>query len=124
MLTFFGKTIFMTFVQIFFRWTLPRFRYDQLMKFGWTKLLPLAIGNLVITAIAVVAIDQSGEGVTSALRVAGQLTNFLVAGLMITAPVALVWLFLRPTDRTRFVKSTATRFSAAAGGVKATPMQA
>jgi NADH-quinone oxidoreductase subunit H len=124
MLTFFGKTIFMTFVQIFFRWTLPRFRYDQLMKFGWTKLLPLAIGNLVITAIVVVAIDQSGEGVTNALRVAGQLTNFLVAGLMITAPVALVWLFLRPTDRTRFVKSTATRFSAAAGGVKATPMQA
>jgi len=121
---FFGKTIFMTFLIIFFRWTLPRFRYDQLMKFGWTKLLPLAIGNLVLTAIVVVAIDQSGEGVAGAFQMAGQLTNFLVAGLMIAAPIALIWLFLRPTDRTRFVKSTATRFSAAAGGVKATPMQA
>ena len=43
---------------------------------------------------------------------------------MLAAPVALVWLMLRPTDRTRFVNSTATRFAAAAGGVKATPMQA
>ena len=44
-LTFFGKTMLMAFVQIFFRWTLPRFRYDQVMKLGWTKLLPLSLGQ-------------------------------------------------------------------------------
>jgi NADH-quinone oxidoreductase subunit H len=122
--TFFGKTILMVFVQIFFRWTLPRFRYDQLMKFGWTKLLPLSIANLVITAVAVVALDGGGAGVQNALTILGQLSQFLVAILMFAAPVALIWLVLRPTDRTRFVNSTATRFAAAAGGVKATPMQA
>ena len=41
------------FVYIWVRGTLPRFRYDQLMAFGWKFLLPLAIANLVATAIAV-----------------------------------------------------------------------
>jgi NADH-quinone oxidoreductase subunit H len=44
------------FVYIWVRGTLPRFRYDQLMAFGWTFLLPLAIANLVITALVVALI--------------------------------------------------------------------
>jgi NADH-quinone oxidoreductase subunit H len=123
-LTFFGKTILMAFFQVFFRWTLPRFRYDQLMKFGWTKLLPLAIANLVVTGVAVVAIDQAGAGVQKGFEIAGQLTHLVVAFALVAAPVALIWLMLRPVERTRFLRSTSTRFSAASGGVKASPMQA
>jgi NADH-quinone oxidoreductase subunit H len=41
------------FVYIWVRGTLPRFRYDQLMAFGWKFLLPLAIANLVVTAVVV-----------------------------------------------------------------------
>ncbi len=41
------------FIYIWIRGTLPRFRYDQLMAFGWKFLLPLAIANLVITAFIV-----------------------------------------------------------------------
>ncbi|MBK8939619.1 MAG: NADH-quinone oxidoreductase subunit H [Polyangiaceae bacterium] len=123
-LAFFGKSVFLSWVIIFFRWTLPRFRYDQVMRFGWTKLLPLAIGNLAVTAVAVVAIDAAGPGLHSTLKLLGQLSHALVAGAMLVLPVGLVWLFLRPVESTRFLRSSSARFAAAAGGVKPTPMQA
>ncbi|MFO0614366.1 MAG: complex I subunit 1 family protein [Polyangiaceae bacterium] len=121
---FFTKTIGMAFVQIFFRWTLPRFRYDQLMKFGWTKLLPLAIANLVVTAVVVVAIDQAGAGVQKGLGVVASITQLIVAIGMVAFPTYLVMLILRPTRRTQFLQSSAARFAQAAGGVKPTAMQA
>ena len=50
---FVAKVFCFLFLYIWVRGTLPRFRYDQLMSFGWKFLLPLAIANLVATAIAV-----------------------------------------------------------------------
>jgi NADH-quinone oxidoreductase subunit H len=47
------RVVAFLFVYIWVRGTLPRFRYDQLMAFGWKFLLPLAIANLVITALVV-----------------------------------------------------------------------
>lgn len=46
---FLGKTFFFIFVFMWVRWTLPRFRYDQLMRLGWRVLIPLALINLLIT---------------------------------------------------------------------------
>jgi NADH-quinone oxidoreductase subunit H len=48
-----AKTFFFLFVFIWIRWTIPRFRYDQLMNLGWKKLIPLALANMVITAAIV-----------------------------------------------------------------------
>lgn len=50
---FMGKVLFFMFVFMWVRWTVPRFRYDQVMKLGWQKLLPLAIGNLIFYAIVI-----------------------------------------------------------------------
>ncbi len=50
---FLGKTLFLIFVFMWVRWTVPRFRYDQVMKLGWQKLLPLAIGNLIFYALVI-----------------------------------------------------------------------
>lgn len=52
--TFVAKFLFMNFVFIWIRWTLLRFRYDQLQMLGWKVLIPLAILNIVITATFVV----------------------------------------------------------------------
>ena len=46
-----GKSFFFLFVFIWIRWTIPRFRYDQLMNLGWKKLIPLALVNMIITAV-------------------------------------------------------------------------
>jgi NADH-quinone oxidoreductase subunit H len=55
-LWFLGKLVLLLFVFIWMRTTLPRLRYDQLMRFGWKVLLPVATINAVITAILVVAL--------------------------------------------------------------------
>jgi NADH-quinone oxidoreductase subunit H len=49
------KVSVVLFVYIWVRWTLPRFRYDQLMAIGWKLLLPLSLANVVLTSLAVVA---------------------------------------------------------------------
>jgi NADH-quinone oxidoreductase subunit H len=49
----FAKVLLMIFLFMWVRWTLPRFRYDQVMKIGWQKLLPLAIANLIVCMVAI-----------------------------------------------------------------------
>jgi NADH-quinone oxidoreductase subunit H len=45
------KTVFFLFIYVWVRGTLPRFRYDQLMRFGWLVLIPLALANILITGL-------------------------------------------------------------------------
>jgi NADH-quinone oxidoreductase subunit H len=47
------KVLFFCWLQLLIRWTLPRFRPDQLMRLGWTKLLPLSLLNIMITALVI-----------------------------------------------------------------------
>ncbi len=54
-----GKVIFMCMLQIVIRWTLPRFRYDQLMTLGWKYLLPLSMINLVVTSGVVLYLNTA-----------------------------------------------------------------
>lgn len=55
-ITFLVKTTLMCFVYVWVRWTLPRFRYDQLQKLGWQTLLPLSLLNIFVTSAIVVAL--------------------------------------------------------------------
>jgi len=57
---FFGKTLFWVFFYMWIRWTVPRFRYDQLMALGWKILLPVMLAYIVVMATAVVMLQRAG----------------------------------------------------------------
>jgi NADH-quinone oxidoreductase subunit H len=59
-LVFLLKVLFFIFVFMWIRWTLPRFRYDQLMALGWKVLIPLSLAYIVIIAGVVLALDAIG----------------------------------------------------------------
>lgn len=49
------KVLFFCWLQILLRWSVPRFRYDQVMRLGWKMMLPLALLNVAVTAVIIVA---------------------------------------------------------------------
>jgi NADH-quinone oxidoreductase subunit H len=57
---FLGKVLLLCWVQLVIRWTLPRFRFDQIQKLCWKMLLPLTLANIFVTG-AVILIDPSLE---------------------------------------------------------------
>ena len=56
LVVFLVKVMLVCSFQILVRWTLPRFRYDQLLRFAWKFMFPLALANLAVTAVAVWAL--------------------------------------------------------------------
>lgn len=53
-----GKIFIFIFVFMWIRWTLPRFRYDQLMNLGWKGLIPLALANMIITGAVILSLNK------------------------------------------------------------------
>jgi NADH-quinone oxidoreductase subunit H len=123
-IAFFVKTWFVCFVQLFIRWTIPRFRYDQIMSLGWKVLLPAAILNMFVSGVVLLAIGEGGVGLSNALDVAGDLTQALVLVGTVVGVIALISGLLSPRRRFARSVSSSAGFAEAKGGTKLTPMQA
>jgi NADH-quinone oxidoreductase subunit H len=57
-LTLLAKIVFFLFLFMWVRWTIPRFRYDQLMDLGWKKMIPLALINMLITGAVILWLNK------------------------------------------------------------------
>jgi NADH-quinone oxidoreductase subunit H len=89
---FVGKVAFFLFFFMWIRWTVPRFRYDQLMSLGWKLLLPLMLGYIVVIAGATLAIDAAGVA-------RGPMFGMILFGLNLVLVIVLFFVL----DRGRIV---------------------
>ncbi len=92
------KTGFFLFVFMWVRWTVPRFRYDQLMSLGWSVMLPIALGYIVVIAAATLGLDLLGvaRGPTFSLALLGM--NIVIIAVL------LAWL-----DRGKLISPASAR---------------
>lgn len=123
-LSFVLKTLALCFVQLTIRWTLPRFRYDQLMKLGWRTLLPASLANIVVTAVVVLAIQSAGARGERAMGVVADLTEAFVAAVLLFGFVTLITFLLRPAKKQRLLVTSSAQFAEAAGGTRTARMGA
>ena len=102
LVAFLAKVLFFLFFFMWIRWTLPRFRYDQLMSLGWRFMLPLALAYIVIIAGASLALDMAGVGRGTVFGLA------LFALNIVLVVVLFFWL-----DRGRIISPASARARAA-----------
>jgi NADH-quinone oxidoreductase subunit H len=121
---FFGKVLFVCWLQAFVRWSLPRFRYDQLMKLGWKVLLPTSLANIFATGVVILGFGRSGLRAEAGLKVAEDLTQALVFFAVVAAVVLALLGMGQPGRHARWIVGSSARFSMARGGTKSAPMQA
>jgi NADH-quinone oxidoreductase subunit H len=100
-LIFLLKTSFFLFVYIWVRWTVPRFRYDQLMSLGWKVMLPTALAYIIIVAAAILVLESAG------IR-----PGAMYASIMGAINMALVVILFAIMDRGRIVSPAYGRLGA------------
>ncbi|MFY7828686.1 MAG: NADH-quinone oxidoreductase subunit NuoH [Flectobacillus sp.] len=83
-----GKALFFVFVFMWVRWTLPRFRYDQLMSLGWTGLIPIAMFNVVWTGLIILLPAEFNLSSLASFGIAIAGIPVLLAGLYIYHSIA------------------------------------
>jgi len=120
---FFGKVLVVCVFQAFVRWSLPRFRYDQLMKLGWRVLLPASLANILITGCIYLALDRPSADVGSGLKIAADVSQAFVALLITFFVLRGVVGFFTPARRTHWIVGTSAEYAHARGGTETTPMQ-
>ncbi len=123
-LGFIGKVILLCSFQLLIRWTLPRFRYDQLMALSWRRLLPASLVNILVTGVVVLLVHSGGSQVQGFLQVVGDGTELLVALSALGAVVALVIYALSRPEHKKMAATSIAQFGQILGGSRLSRMGA
>lgn len=123
-LSFIGKVLLLCVLQVVIRWTLPRFRYDQLMRLGWRKLLPASLFNVMVTAIVILAIQSSSAQVQAGIESLAQMTMLFIVALGAAAVIGLVVFLFAPSPKQRRIVNSAARYADLMGGTPEAKMEA
>jgi NADH-quinone oxidoreductase subunit H len=95
LLVFLIKASVVLYVYFWLRWTLPRFRYDQLMDIGWKWLIPSALINIALTALAVFVLQALNSGnVLRTIDTVGPRLNLTMAGKLVMFGFGLIGVFI------------------------------
>jgi NADH-quinone oxidoreductase subunit H len=110
---FFGKTMLVIFLFMWVRWSLPRFRFDQLMLIAWRGLVPLSLALLMLTAVVVYLFAGSSELFRQTRQLDGWLALcFLVANvLFVAAAMAISRILPAPPPTNRRIVVANSRFN-------------
>jgi NADH-quinone oxidoreductase subunit H len=109
---FFVKTLLVIFVFMWVRWSLPRFRFDQLMTLAWRAMIPVSLGLLLMTAVTLYLWSRLSR-LPLNLWVYGRLASLLFIGniAVVALTVALSHLIPAAPDTNRRVRVTNSRFN-------------
>jgi NADH-quinone oxidoreductase subunit H len=104
LLAFTAKTVFFVAFFMFVRWTIPRFRYDQLMDLGWKVFIPALMVYIMLMAVAIFALDSAGVAV-----------GLGFSASLFGINLVLMLIFLYVIDRGRLVRGATAKTRARPG---------
>jgi NADH-quinone oxidoreductase subunit H len=111
---FFGKALLVLFVFMWVRWSLPRFRFDQLMNIAWRAMIPMALAQVMATAVLIYLIKQTGNGTTMLGVSAKQAAMFLGMNVAILAGAMVASMLIpAPPPTNRRLRVEGSRFEQA-----------
>ena len=101
------KTLALVLFFMWLRWTIPRFRYDQLMDLGWKVLIPLMMAYIMVMGLAMYLLDEAGVPV-----------GWRYSGILLVLNLILMGVLLWGLDRGTIVKGATANTRRRAGGIR------